>query len=123
MKKQFILVLFLVSLSAIFQAQQVSNKPFMGVTVDTLSSTFKKQYGLKKDQGIIVKELLDQSSAKAADIRVDDILVQLNDSTIRNTKQFVAMLQAFNAGDKIELRFYRAKKLMVKSVELKPRPN
>jgi S1-C subfamily serine protease len=115
-------MLLLTAVGAAVQAQP-GQKAFMGVTVDTVTTPLRKQYKLKANQGILVKEVLPNSSALAAGIRVNDVIVQLDDSTIRATPQFVALVQRHKAGDTVKLTLYRDGKKRVLPVLLKSRSN
>jgi S1-C subfamily serine protease len=110
-------------LTAVFSAvrAQPGGKPFMGVTVDTVTTPLRKQYKLKANQGLLVLKVFPNSSAQAAGIRVNDVIVQLDDSTIRATPQFVALVQRHKAGDTVQLTLYRDGKKKVQPVLLKPR--
>jgi serine protease Do len=99
---------------------QTGPKAFMGVTVDTVTTPVRKQYKLKANQGLLVKEVIPNSSAQAAGIRVNDVIVQLDDSTIRATLQFVALVQRHKPGDTVRLTLYRDGKKKVQPVVLKP---
>ena len=109
--------------AAVFSAvhAQTDQKPFMGVTVDTVTTPLRKQYKLKANQGILVMKVFPNSSAQAAGIRVNDVIVQLDDSTIRATPQFVALVQRYKAGDTVQMTLYRDGKKKVQPVVLKPR--
>jgi serine protease Do len=100
---------------------QTGQKPFMGVTVDTVTTPLRKQYKLKANQGLLVMKVFPNSSAQVAGIRVNDVIVQLDDSTIRATPQFVALVQGYKAGDTVQLTLYRDGKKKVQPVVLKPR--
>ena len=111
--------------TAVFPAAhaQTGGKPFMGVTVDTVTTPLRKQYKLKANQGILVMKVFPNSSAQAAGIRVNDVIVQLDDSTIRATPQFVALVQRYKAGDTVQLTLYRDGKKKVQPVLLKRQAN
>ncbi len=94
----------------------------MGIGVDTASTALRKQYKLKNNVGIIVKEVFANSPAQAAGLRVNDLIVQLNDSTVRASLQFVALVQSYKVGETVKLTFYRDGKKTVQPVLLVARP-
>lgn len=123
MRNRVTLLIALMLFTAVFSAlrAQTGQKPFMGVTVDTVTTPLRKQYKLKANQGLLVLKVFPNSSAQAAGIRVNDVIVQLDDSTIRATPQFVALVQRYKAGDTVQLTLYRDGKKKVQPVLLKPR--
>jgi S1-C subfamily serine protease len=102
-------------------AQSAVGKAYMGIGVDTASTALRKQYKLKNNVGIIVKEVFANSPAQAAGLRVNDLIVQLNDSTVRASLQFVALVQSYKVGETVKLTFYRDGKKTVQPILLIPR--
>jgi S1-C subfamily serine protease len=123
MRNRITHLIAIILFTAVFSAAhaQTGQKAFMGVTVDTVTTPLRKQYKLKANQGILVKEVFPNSSAQAAGIQVNDVIVQLNDSTIRATPQFVALVQRYKAGDTVQLTLYRDGQKKVQPVVLKSR--
>ncbi len=116
--------LFLLTFStAVFSIAraQPRQKAFMGVTVDTVTTALRKQYKLKPNEGILVTKVFPHSSAEAAGIRVNDVILQLSDTTLRATRQFVDQVQRHQVGDTVKLTLYRGGKKKVQPVLLKPR--
>jgi S1-C subfamily serine protease len=116
-----LLLLLLMSAGFTATAQTPTQKAYMGVGVDTVSTALRKQYKLKNNVGIIVREVFANSPAQAAGIRVNDVIVQLNDSTVRASQQFVSLVQRHKVGETVRLTFYRDGKKTVQPVLLVPR--
>jgi serine protease Do len=125
MKNLFASVIFILLLTTVYSltnAQSSTQKPFMGVTIsDTIPSPIRKQYKLKDKEGVQVLAIIENSSAQGAGIQVNDVLVGVNDSTIRSTPQFIALVQSHKVGETIKLTLYREGKKKVQPVLLKPR--
>jgi S1-C subfamily serine protease len=123
MRNRIMHLLPIILFTAVFSAAraQPGQKAFMGVTVDTVTTALRKQYKLKPNEGILVMKVFPNSSAEAAGIRVNDVILQLDDSTLRATPQFVALVQRHKAGDTVQLTLYRDGKKKVQPVLLKPR--
>lgn len=118
----FIFILLLTSVYSGALAQNTSTKAFMGTTIsDTIPVPLRKQYKLKDNEGVQVRAVIENSSAQAAGIQVNDVLVQLNDSIIRSATKFVTMVQSYKVGDTVKLTLYRDGKKKVQPVLLKSR--
>lgn len=102
-----IFILLLTSAITTAVAQSSTLKPFMGVTIsDTMPTSIRKQYKLKDNEGVRVLALSENSSAQKAGIQVKDVLFKLNDSIIRSTPQFKALVESYKVGVTI-LTLYR----------------
>lgn len=125
MKNLMTVVIFILLLTSVFTtavAQSSTLKPFMGVTIsDTMPTSIRKQYKLKDNEGVRVLAISENSSAQKAGIQVKDVLFKLNDSIIRSTPQFIALVESYKVGATIIFTLYRNGKKKVQPVVLKYR--
>lgn len=94
-------------------------KYYIGFSVGTLDESTREQLGLGDDQGgLVVLDVVDDSPAAEAELKANDILLQLDGKPISETEQLVGLVQEL--GDqKIELKFLREGD--EKAVEVTPR--
>lgn len=77
--------------------------------MDTPLTLFKNWIGIITidtflHDGILVVNVLPNSPAQAAGVKVGDVISKLNDSPISNNKEFNAKLAAFSEGEKIKVK-------------------
>lgn len=96
----------------------------LGVRIEAPSAILAEQLNLPKDQGLVVSEVIDNSVAKKAGIKANDILLKINQQTVSNNpealKPTIDGIKADTAFDIVVLR--RGKQETVKDVKL-PEPS
>lgn len=66
----------------------------LGISVETLTAATAKEFGFdKNDQGVIVREVEDESPAALAGLRVGDLIVEVNREKVTDAKDFRRALQ------------------------------
>ncbi len=121
MKKVILLVLSILTSSFVL-CQALPRKGFFGAVVGNLNQTEAASLKLPNENGTIVKKIFPGTGAALAGFEVDDVLVAVNNDPVQNTAQFLKLLKAFNGGDRVQIRFYRASKLSTVDVVLQPKP-
>jgi len=111
----------LVVLAGVGIAQDLRRSGFFGVVTSEL--TEQDQAKLPKGAtGIRVQRVIDGSSAKDADARSDDIIVQVNEHKIAGVSDFLETVRRFHGGDKVTVALFRNGQELRKQVTIKPRP-
>ena len=85
------------------------SKPRIGITVTNATnfSSYAVQEGIIPN-GAYVTDVESGSPADKAGVKVGDIIVQADGTTITSTSQLITILQAKNAGDTADLKLYRS---------------
>jgi serine protease Do len=66
----------------------------LGITVEALTANTAKEFGFDKaEQGVIVREIEDESPAAAAGLRVGDLITEVNREKVTGAKDFRVALQ------------------------------
>lgn len=78
--------------------------------------------GLDDARGIIVGQVVKDGPSDEAGLQEDDIIVSLNDETVRNWDAFRTKIAAFKPGDRVELGIIREEDERIITVELGERP-
>jgi len=78
--------------------------------------------GLDDARGIIVGQVVKDGPSDEAGLQEDDIIVSLNDETVRNWYAFRTKIAAFKPGDRVELGIVREEDERIITVELGERP-
>lgn len=89
-----------------------------GLTILTVDETFAKTYNLFANRGAIITQLIKESPADKAGLKVEDIIVSLDHYKINNLESFLSYIQEYRTGDTVELKFIRGEKEMTKKMKL-----
>lgn len=89
---------------------------FLGVHIQGISTTLKTQLGL--DDGVVVSKVLEGSPAEKAGILKDDIITELNGTTMKKPGTLSRLVGKFEPGKKVNLTIFRSGKKKTVNVEL-----
>ena len=111
----------MLALSAELQEKNVmiikgDDGPWLGVRIEDLSSKMLKNIGL--ENGIRVKEVLENSPAQKAGIEEDDILISFNGKVLDDSEGLVKMVKKSEVGDEVTVGYYRDGKKSKASIKL-----
>jgi len=87
-----------------------SDKAFLGVFTG------------KTEKGAIIKEVVDESAAKKAGLKEDDIITKFGDKEITSPDDLRKAVQSYKAGDKVTIEYLRDGKKKSATVELGKTP-
>jgi serine protease Do len=80
---------------------------FLGIIISDVDDEVMKQLKLKHAFGIRVDRILEQSAAKDAGLEIDDVIVDINGSEIRNVAGFRNRVALMPPGTSLDLRVIR----------------
>ena len=85
---------------------QPEQKPvaYLGLLTREVPPELRAQFSLPEGFGLLVDEVLPDSPAKAAGLKVYDVLVKLEDQQLVNMEQFRALVRAKKKGDVVQLK-------------------
>lgn len=87
------------------------NKPRMGVTITTLAPSYPLVLDGTLPQGAYITEVEAGSPAETAGLKAGDIIVEVDSAIVKDSQELVDKLSAYKAGDKVEVKFFRAQGL------------
>lgn len=79
----------------------------------------KKAEELGVTDGVLVSEIVEGGSAASADIKVDDVIIGIDDKTVKTMAALQEALAQHRPGDKVKVKLIRDKKEQTVSVVLK----
>lgn len=97
-------------------------RPWIGVSIGTLTPLDAQRLELGVDYGVLVMEVVAGSPAAQAGIKPMDVIVALEDKKIVNSAELQHTLYQFNIGQKIKVTVFRDNKELVLEVTLDKMP-
>ncbi len=85
----------------------VTNKPYLGISAGTLTSTMAQQYRYSISEGVFVYSVEDGSAAAKAGLKMGDVITRIGDKTITSYEDLVAAKKSYSAGDTATFTIYR----------------
>lgn len=95
---------------------------WLGVGIQNVSADLAKSFGLEKAEGVIISQVMENSPAEKAGLKVEDVIVALNGEKIRNVNQLSTRIGSMNPGSKAELKVLRNGKERTVSVIIEEFP-
>ncbi len=92
---------------------------YIGVQIQPVDETVAKATGLPKAEGALVADLVKGGAAQDAGIRVGDIIMSVDDKTIKQTNDLQAYVAGKHPGDEVRLQLWRDGRVVERSVRLK----
>lgn len=107
-------------------------RPTMGITIESVNpdlSQLLRNYGIEKNQGVIIKSMSEKSQLRKLGIEPHDIIVKIDDYKIDNFGEidvewykgklpFSSLIKRKQIGDKLTLKVYSRKAAKLKTVEV-----
>ncbi len=84
------------------------NKPRMGVTITALSASYPLVLDGTLPQGAYITQVEPASPAETAGLKAGDIIVEVDSTIVKDSQELVDKLSSYKAGDKVEIKFFRA---------------
>jgi serine protease Do len=94
----------------------VTGRPQLGITAETIDDTMARYYNVPV--GVYVRFMDSNGAAAEAGLQVGDIITGINGETISSSTELSAELKKYNAGDTIQVNYYRNGSELTVSVTL-----
>jgi len=78
-----------------------------GLSILTIDETIVKTYNLKSNRGVIITQIAKNSPAQKAGLKLEDIIIGINDFRTNDENTMINILQEFRAGDEIRIKILR----------------
>jgi len=93
----------------------------VGLRLQPITATMATGLNLSKSSGLIVSDVIPGSSAEAAGIRVQDILLRLDGNAVDSNAQYATSFYGKRLGDRVELEMLRGFRSFTKEVRIQKR--
>ena len=91
-------------------AQGLSRRVFLGIRMENLTDDAKSLMGIEGQKGILVSEVLPNSTAVNAGFKKGDVLSSINGVALENTQQVLSELSKYSSGQSFSYELIRNKK-------------
>ena len=99
------------------------SSPYLGVDLVDLNPASAEQFGLEVDSGAIIIDVGPGTPADEAGLRVEDIIVGLDDTPIESSGDLLGALRDYQPGDTVQLTIVRDGEERTFDVTLDERPH
>jgi serine protease Do len=82
-------------------------RPWLGVSVTTVTPTIQQHYHLSADPGALIISVNMGSPADEAGLRAGDVIVKIDNGGISTAAELTSALGSHQIGDQIEIVYYR----------------
>jgi serine protease Do len=100
---------------------KVERNFWTGMEVNIVDQRIAKYFGLKTAEGVIISDIKKNSPAEKAELKVGDIILEINGEKIQNEETIISIINDAKAGDVLSLKIYRDKKMFDANLTLEKR--
>jgi serine protease Do len=101
--------------------QMYSNGPYLGITMEDVTSTNMSKYKLSSERGVIVRSVSKGGPAETANLKEDDVILEYGGYPVWSSTQFRRLVEETPAGRKVDLVVSRDGKRMNLSAKIENR--
>ena len=91
---------------------QVTREIYTGFEAQEVDARVARYFGMSEVTGVIVSDVFKKGPGEKADLRVGDIILEVNGTKITNADEFSGLLYDASPGDELKLKVFREKKLL-----------
>ena len=99
------------------------SRPYMGVSLVTVTSAIANYYGLGTDTGAFISKITQNGPASKAGLKAGDVITAIDGKAISTSDNAIKAIRSHAIGDTIEVKFYRGSDLQSASVTLSENPH
>jgi len=97
---------------------KVDRNFWTGLRIQNVDKGIAEYFGLKRNYGVLVKEIIRNSPADKSNFQVYDIITDINNIKVDNSNTLIGLLQDYKTGDAVSLGVIRDGKRIVKKMKL-----
>jgi serine protease Do len=96
----------------------IVQKAFTGIEVAEVNSTLADKYQLQGLNGVVITSIQSDGSSASAGLKVDDVILKINDIDITSKSMYDEALSYYSPGDKIKIAYKRDTRLLETTLQL-----
>src|SRR4030095_7559947 len=110
MKKYLPILLFGMLSGSHASSQELPRRVYLGIRMENLTDNTRHIMEIGDTKGVLISEVLPQSTAEEAGFKRGDLLLSLNGTEVGTTAEVMGALSSYKGGDKFEYALLRNKK-------------
>jgi S1-C subfamily serine protease len=99
-----------------------SNKGWLGVFIQDVTTDIKEAMDLKSKRGVLVRDVVEDSPAEEAGMRQEDVITTFEGKKVRDSSKLTKLIRSSSPGQEVELAIIRDGKEKTIIVTLGKRP-
>ncbi|NQT28518.1 MAG: PDZ domain-containing protein, partial [Candidatus Omnitrophica bacterium] len=72
--------------------EDIDKVRFRGLTVDDVTPFYKRRFGIKSDEGVIITDIEDDSAADDSELQVGDVITKVENKKIKSKEDFETVI-------------------------------
>lgn len=92
---------------------------YIGVEISSVDETSAKASGLSTISGVVISKVVRGGAAEGAGLEIGDVILEVDGTPIKTSNELQNQIVIRRAGDKVNLKIWRDKREVMKSVTLK----
>ncbi len=111
----------------VIQENQIRQKSWLGIRMQGLTPGLQKYWNVPQKGGVVIDRVYPESPAQKAGLETGDVILQVNDSTLRvqkdeETDRLRNLIRSIPPGNTVRLKIFRQGKILHKKVRLTAAP-
>jgi serine protease Do len=98
-------------------------RPWLGVSVTTVTPTIQQYYNLSVNEGALIISLTRGSPADEIGLSTGDVITKINEDDISTAAELTSAINSHQIGDQIQITYYRGNVQEVASARLEESPS
>ncbi len=98
-------------------------RPWLGVSMLTITPTIKYQYNLSVDKGVLIVEVSNGSPASKAGLKPGDVVTGIGEQEVNTAEEIRLAIQAHQVGDEVEIVYFRGSEQKTTNATLRETPS
>mgnify|MGYP001824434927 CR=1 FL=1 len=91
---------------------------FIGINKEDLTDKLRKEFGYKKDAGVLITGIVEESAAEEFGLEKDDIIYLFAGEKVESAKHLSGLVREKKPGEKVHIVYYRDGKKKEMDLEL-----
>jgi len=98
-------------------------RPWLGVTVTTITPTIQQYYNLLVNSGALITSVTGGSPANKAGLKAGDVITKIDNENISTAAELISAIRSHQIGDQVEIIYYRGSVQKVANATLEESPS
>lgn len=83
------------------------SRGWLGVSIQDLDDKLSEYYGVSSKKGVLITDVFEDNPAAKAGIKVNDILIEIDELSVKSSKDLIRQIGSTRPGDRIKIKLLR----------------